>query len=204
MSGKRRVGNDPNMRTAREWGWTMLEYPNNIVLPPALTPKVIAEIVHTFDGDLVQADLLQDLNPFEASRRCKFIGSTLNDYFPLPRDSLTTKVGHEYVLASIALRLWSGCISAAKVIALETRSGPNTPDYRKKASKTLLRTAQIDKIFAAGVVAAVEFKKLRKEPHDYSGIPMGIQMAFWPEVLWLQPKEQKKLLNDRKVRGWST
>jgi hypothetical protein len=201
MPGKRRVGKDPNMKTAREWGWTMLEYPNDIVLPPALTPKTIAEIVDTFDGDLVQAELLHKLNPFEAQRRCMHVGAVISGYFTgytFPSE------GAVQYTASVALRLWSGCISAAKVIALETRSGPNTVQYRKKASRTLLRTAQIDKVFAAGVVAAVEFKKRRKQPYDFSGIPMDIQMAFWPEALWLKPKEQKKLLNDRKVRGWST
>jgi hypothetical protein len=38
---------------------------------------------------------------------------------------------------SIGLRLWSGCLSAAKTIALETRDGQNTPDDRTKTFQKL-------------------------------------------------------------------
>ena len=48
---------------------------------------------------------------------------------------------------SIGLRLWSGCLSAAKTIALDTRDGPNTPNLRTEIFQTLDHIADQDYIY---------------------------------------------------------
>jgi hypothetical protein len=42
---------------------------------------------------------------------------------------------------SIGLRLWSGCLDAAKMIALDTLDGLNTPERRTEIFQTLDHTA---------------------------------------------------------------
>ena len=37
---------------------------------------------------------------------------------------------------AISLRLWTGCMEAAKTIALDTRSGPNSAEGRAAVSRT--------------------------------------------------------------------
>ena len=59
------------------------------------------------------------------------------------------------VRLNICLRLWAGCLSAAKTIALETRSGLNTPELRKEIFTTKVDVlASNDPIYRAGVEAA--------------------------------------------------
>jgi hypothetical protein len=74
---------------------------------------------------------------------------------------------------NILLRFWSGCMSAAKTIALETRNGPNTETYRTASSLLLDSRAKDDPVYAAGVVAAPSFKAGRKETYSLAGVPAG-------------------------------
>jgi hypothetical protein len=59
---------------------------------------------------------------------------------------------------AIALRLWAGCLAAAKTIADATRSGIDA-------------TAANDGLFRAGVEAARMFKRLRGQPFFLDGVP---------------------------------
>lgn len=78
----------------------------------------------------------------------------------------------EFDRLSVALGLWSGCLSAAKVIALGTRSGPNTPEIRRAAFEGYIDPAAAsDNVFRAGVEAAPAFKALRSEAIDLEGVP---------------------------------
>lgn len=75
-------------------------------------------------------------------------------------------------IANLTFRLWCGCLSAAKTIALRTRSGVNTPESRKETfEKSINPIALSDEIYKAGVGAAKHFKKLKKEPISLSGVP---------------------------------
>ena|ERR1700754_187592 len=73
--------------------------------------------------------------------------------------------------AAIALRLWAGCLMAAKAIAHETRSGPNTSDGRAAQFAAIDQLAAADPMFAAGVEAAPAFKRLRGQSYALDGVP---------------------------------
>lgn len=73
--------------------------------------------------------------------------------------------------ANICLRLWAGCLAGAKIIALETIDGPNTPEYRNLANNLIMKIAQNNPIFRAGIKTAVEFKRSRNEKYSFEGIP---------------------------------
>src|SRR5208337_1085419 len=85
----------------------------------------------------------------------------------------TLDMTHPIDRVIIALRLWAGCISGAKVIALETRNGPNTPWRRKKGAMSIDRRCVNDPIFQAGAEAAPAFKRLRGEPYSFRGSSMS-------------------------------
>ena len=73
-------------------------------------------------------------------------------------------------LISVGLRLWSGALCGAKLVAYQTRSGVNDQVYRARQSAALLPTVRADKIFAAGVGCAVELKKLRGQQVSLDGV----------------------------------
>jgi hypothetical protein len=73
--------------------------------------------------------------------------------------------------ATIALRLWAGCLMAAKVIALETRSGPNTSTLRGELFAWIDQIAAEDPIYRAGVEAAPAFKRRRQQEFELDGVP---------------------------------
>jgi hypothetical protein len=70
---------------------------------------------------------------------------------------------------NITLRLWSGCLLAAKGIALETLDGPNTPEGRRAAFADIDEVARNDAIFEVGVESAPAFKG--EEPVCFDGVP---------------------------------
>jgi hypothetical protein len=71
----------------------------------------------------------------------------------------------------IALRLWAGCIWAAKTVAEGTLSGANTPTMRADAFAQIDDYARNDPVFAAGVEAAPAFKRRRGETYSFDGVP---------------------------------
>jgi hypothetical protein len=82
-----------------------------------------------------------------------------------------SEVSNQLDQVSIALRLWAGCVLAAKVIAFETRSGANTPEGRSQAFGVIDAIAETDAIFRAGVEAAPAFKRARAQAYDLTGVP---------------------------------
>jgi hypothetical protein len=75
---------------------------------------------------------------------------------------------------NLVLRLWSGCLSAAKTIAESTRSGPNTAEERRRLFETIIDPiAAVDGIYAAGVEAAPAFKRRVDQPYFFDGVPQG-------------------------------
>ena len=74
---------------------------------------------------------------------------------------------------SIALRLWAGCLDAAKTIALETLSGPNAASNRAAAFSQIESVAKNDPVYRAGVEAAPSFLNARGQPYELEGVPAG-------------------------------
>jgi hypothetical protein len=72
---------------------------------------------------------------------------------------------------NIVLRLWAGCLMAAKTIAEGTRSGENTPQSRRDNFAMIDDAARNDRIFEAGVEAAPAFKGEMDEPYFLDGVP---------------------------------
>jgi hypothetical protein len=72
----------------------------------------------------------------------------------------------------VASSVWSGCLSAAKEIALGTRNGENTPESRREVfTKLIDPLCKVDELFKAGVEAAPVFKRLRGEEVKFEGVP---------------------------------
>jgi hypothetical protein len=69
------------------------------------------------------------------------------------------------------LRLWAGCLMAAKTIADETFSGENTPDDRRENFAMIDEAARNDPIFEAGVEAAPAFKDEMEQHYSFDGVP---------------------------------
>jgi hypothetical protein len=74
---------------------------------------------------------------------------------------------------AIALMLWSGCITAAKAIAFETRSGKNTIAGRAQEFAAIDSLAAQDALFCAGVEAAPAFKTQRGQTYSLEGVPQA-------------------------------
>ncbi len=151
---------DPNMELALLLAQSLGPAP---ALPNSLTPvDRRAEFINIIDGSLV---IGLDLGAVVArlGSRMREIAELSADYIPEISDSL--------LRVNIALRLWSGCLFAAKTIALETRSGPNTPEMRAQIMEIVDRIAATDEIYAAGVEAAPTFKRIRDQGFSFDGVP---------------------------------
>jgi outer membrane murein-binding lipoprotein Lpp len=121
-------------------------------------------LVHAIDGSLVTGgDLYQVMGQIATQTRRVEEGSR----------AFMQDVPDTMVRINIGLRLWSGCLSAAKTIAHETRSGPNTPAMRRQQMETIDEIAAADAVYAAGVEAAPAFKRLRNQAYSLDGVPEG-------------------------------
>jgi hypothetical protein len=117
--------------------------------------------------------------------RIAMIAALSRRYLPKIKDGL--------VRVNVALRLWSGCLSAAKVIALETRSGPNTPESRALVMPVIEEIAAKDPIYAAGVDVAPAFKRRRHEKYSFDGVPSRSRV--------LREQEQGAKPNTKRTRA---
>jgi hypothetical protein len=80
-----------------------------------------AELVARIDGPFIEGASFEEVVAALARRIAELARAT--------RDSMPDVPG-ALDRVNVALRLWSECLSAAKTIALETRSGRNTPTMR--------------------------------------------------------------------------
>mgnify|MGYP001606548537 CR=1 FL=1 len=138
-----------------------------------------ARFADRIDGPFIATyDELAD--PVAAAPR---IGPRLREIAEAARKALGS-VPDELDRLSGALRLWSGCLMAAKTIALETRSGPNTPEIRRAAFEEFIDPAAAsDSVFRAGVEAGPAFKALRGEPVSLEGVPAGAAVRRYVEAV---------------------
>ena len=136
--------------------------------PPPELPSSLQKIesrcqlVSAIDGPLVVRSTPEEGMEY-LGRRIAKIAATAGQHMREVSDPLTC--------LNIALRLWSGCLSAAKTVAMETRSGPNTPELRQSAFASFDAIAHNDPIYKAGVEAAPAFKRLRNQPYSLEGVP---------------------------------
>jgi hypothetical protein len=74
---------------------------------------------------------------------------------------------------SISLRLWSGCLGAAKAISAATQDGKNSPDSRKVAFEVMDTVSALDQCYKAGVETAPIWKELINQKSDvfFDGVP---------------------------------
>jgi hypothetical protein len=81
---------------------------------------------------------------------------------------------------NISLRLWAGCIDAAKCIASETMDGQNTIMTRRESFIFIDSLADRDLIYRAGVQAAPAFKKLNNQLYFFDGVPEDSAVRSYP------------------------
>lgn len=145
-----------------------------------------AQLVDRIDAPLISDSILAMLSPEEKQRRLAQVAQIAASYIPEVSDARSR--------ANIALRLWAGCVSAAKMIAQETNSGPNTAEMRAKAFVQIDSIARGDNLYQAGEESAPAFKKLRLQPYFLEGVPRQSPVReFVPEsedrsMRLLQPK----------------
>lgn len=162
---------DPNMNIAIQWA-------NGIGPPPAL-PLLLenvekrARFADAIDNSLINNSLLHTLTGDQKAQRLKDIAAISREYIP--------DDGDDNIRANIALRLWSGCLSAAKTIAVETKSGQNTTEMRTSIFSEMIDSkAKEDPIYCAGVEAAPSFKKLRNQDYSLEGVPENSAVRKYP------------------------
>jgi hypothetical protein len=136
-----------------------------LTLPPGLVeigPRT--QFILSIDGQLMTGD--------DAAAQLSALGARLR-YLADTSASVMPEVPYEFDRAAIALRLWAGCLAAAKTIADATLSGPNTAELRAQAFQWIDRVAEEDTIFCAGVETGPSFKRARNQPYSLEGVPSG-------------------------------
>lgn len=148
-----------------------------IDLPASVAERVVrARLVHEINPPMELVGNL--LVPHDISRTITMDGQrvlALGRLDPAVTDvavRLLPDVVEQDARASICLRLWAGCLDGAKIIAMETRSGPNTANVRAHLHTTVIvPRAAVDPIYAAGAEAALAFKRLHNQPTSFDGVP---------------------------------
>jgi len=154
--------NDPNMDTALQWA-------DQFGPPCQLTLSLFsvyqrAILVNLINNNLVRSDLLNMLSIEEKERRLREVADASKEFLPDLVD--------ESARLNLCLRLWSGCLMAAKTIATHTLIGPNVPESRERIfSYKIDRIAENDPIYLAGEEAAPAFKRLKSEKYSFNGVP---------------------------------
>jgi hypothetical protein len=169
---------DSNMLTAYSWAAGLFQQQ----LPSSLMDiEKRAKLVNEINGTLVRGNnplvadrmLLIDLDNNEKDLR-------LDDIARISMAFLTEQMDDK-IRKNILLRLWTGCIEAAKAIRFNYVSGikdgvvveaPITHEYRQALFTSLIDLqSRIDLIYEAGVEAAPAYKKLLKQYYSFSGVP---------------------------------
>ena len=148
---------------------TALKWAEEIGPPPVL-PKSLqdvqqcARLIDQIDSKLIRDSFLDELDDNEKAERLNNITEVIRQFI--------SDVNDDNEIKNLILRLWAGCMSGAKGIALETKSGPNTPELREKIfGQKIDIVSERDPIYRAGVEAASTFKRLRNEVYSFEGVP---------------------------------
>jgi len=126
-----------------------------------------AEFVNAVNGEVttnVPNGLLFLLSQEQLNEKMQALATFSSTYIPDCSDSGSR--------VNLTLRLWSGCVAAAKTIATDTMSGLNTSADRARIfSEFIDPNSQVDEIFKAGVEAAPAFKALSNQEISFEGVP---------------------------------
>ncbi len=155
---------EPNLRASLEWANDLTT--SNIKVPKSLEDvNKRAEMVNKLDPNF--GDIITAYTSYDSKVKDEYFNSMTEltkELIPDIKDDVTR--------VSTIFRLWAGCLSTAKTIALETKSGDNTPEIRKHLFENLINPlSDLDPIYKAGVEAAKLFKDLREQPTSFEGVP---------------------------------
>jgi hypothetical protein len=155
---------------------TALEWANELGPPPSLPTSLFDEegrtefvtTANVFLDGFRKSVAKDQLHQFAEDEKTRCLTSLAEESRRYLKD-----VMDETLRTNITLRLWAGCLCAAKNIALETLSGKNTPEGRTAAFASIDAVARKDEIFCAGVQIASFFKRRLKEEYSFEGVPGG-------------------------------
>jgi hypothetical protein len=148
---------------------TALAWAEELGPPPPLPSSLRdvperAKLVDAIDESMAHGSFLHELTLAEKIIRQAEIATALAPFLP--------DVRPDQLRLNIALRLWSGCLAAAKTIAPETRTGVNTPELRHNVfGRKIDPRTRLDPVYRAGVEAAPVLKKLRGQEYALHGVP---------------------------------
>ena len=162
---------DLNMEIAYSWAQELAQ---TVSLPQSLeNVKIRADLINKLNNRL-NIDINRDLE----------LGSKTGQLHYLDKQQMEllgdiTRLIHRYIdgyndenkLASIALRLWAGCLSAAKTIAHGTRDGENTVSIRNSIFNSIDERCKIDSVYRAGVETAPIWKRQIGDTFSFDGVP---------------------------------
>jgi hypothetical protein len=105
-------------------------------------------------------------------------------YIPFRRSKGFADINDDKARANLALRLWSGCLKAAKNISSETLSRPNSVISRQIAFFWIDLWCKIDLIYRSGGEAAPVWKTLIGQKDDIflEGIPVNSSIRTHIEI----------------------
>jgi hypothetical protein len=151
---------DPNMAIALSFARGLARTP--LTLPGALTDvQARATFIREIDKPLlVDGDGVWQWQGLGV--RLRAIAQASAEVMP--------ELAGELDRVAVALLLWSGCISAAKAIAFETRSGENTAAGRAQEFVGIDALAAQNLLYCAGVEVAPAFKTQREQPYSLDGV----------------------------------
>ena len=179
------MGRDPNFKTVLKWAGKPIK---GRIIPPPGDVCDRALLVHAIDNPLIRSSDLSDVSELAKTRRLNQVYKIAlskqalhGKPFLIPPYSHPVGEFLKPYYLSTCLRLWYGCMGAAKIIALATRSGKNTPKGRKTRFTKLHKKAKKDKVIAAGVEAAIAFKMLRGQDYSLEGIPKPLIRRYYPD-----------------------
>jgi hypothetical protein len=170
---------DINMQTAYTWAIELADTSN---LRLSIDVSQAAQLVNKINevlGEYINKDIKSSgsgLFEYFSTIAKDIIFSRIDD---LCRSELDNQI-NESQRISIALRLWSGCISAAKTIAFETRDGIMTPEMRKQIFISIDSVAITDSVFCLGVESAPEYKKNHQQCYSFVGVPTSSHVRKYP------------------------
>src|SRR5881397_810816 len=95
-------------------------------------------------------------------------------------DSFLTDQISEISKKSVIPSLWSGCLDAAKSIAMETLDGTTSPESRRGHFFQIDVFVRWDSIYRAGVETALALKKVRKQYYSFDGVPKDSPVRRFP------------------------
>jgi hypothetical protein len=152
---------DPNLETAMKWARELGPTPE---LPASLKKvEKRAKLVDMMDTQFVAGANLGILEAQTKSDLLESLGKVTSRFMP--------KEEAASARCNTALRLWAGCISAAKTISEKNNEYRNTPETRARDFALIDSYASNDAVYRAGVEAAPAFKELRLEKYYLDGVP---------------------------------